>query len=684
MKWSQIKRVISFTLCLLMVLTLLPTGVLADDTVAPAETSVPAVTETSSESTPAPSDATEATPTPSDAEEATPTPSDADEVTPTPSVSDDGSEEPATYVINFVIDGQTVWDMQQIVAEGGTVTAPRDPAVPDGEAYAGQEFLYWYARAAEAYDFGTPVTANLVLIAKFGVLEDAPADEEEPLADDGEPFAAFSMAGGILPESTPLWTYTFVVDGVTVATKIIANGDTLDAPEAPAAPEGQKFSGWYTSANTLFLSFGSQTVTEDGATTLTAQFEQAYYVFFRNQFGSIIETRTPDSSGIVSTANVTSFQLASDEAMMGWSLTADGSTPVGESVTVDGANINLYPIIQNVVWITFDSAGGTYISPMYIQPNTALTQAAVDAYVATQNGGSSTITKPGYSFSNWSGFSFGTIPTGTVMLTANWTANLVSYTVLFWQQAVEGASYAIVAAHTVTRQAYSGATVSASAADGNKNYIGFDYNAAATASVTVHGDGSTVLNVYYDRQTWTINWLMRTRNASNAYTNNGAYYNWVTRSGRYGSTIEYWPVASEISSYYSGGMSGYTHTGWLINSISSGIKLSYLELYDDGGTQMFYSGVLNLYAQYTDTGITTDTFRHFRQELNLSWPSTPYVIAYGYNVSNFNISNRFVGFTAAFYNTNTNSTLATRDRGHDQRSAWQHRYAKYSPYAQQL
>ena len=48
-----------------------------------------------------------------------------------------------------------------------------------------------------------------------------------------------------------------------------------------------------------------------------------------------------------------------------------------------------------------------------------------------------------------------------------------------------------------------------------------------------------------------------------------------------------------------------------------------------------------------------------RSYYDLSWPSTPYVTAYGYNVGSFGINNRFEGFTAAYYNTNTNSTWQT-------------------------
>jgi uncharacterized repeat protein (TIGR02543 family) len=656
MKWSQIKRVISLTLCVLMVLALLPTSTLAEDT-APAETSAPAQT--------AAAEATPATETTAPAEEATPTPAPetTDEATPVPSetpATDVIPEGPTTYLVNFVIDGETIWGLQQTVAEGETAKAPSIPAVPDSEAYVGQVFLYWYERADVAYDFGTPVTANLTLTAKFGTPDETATGEETTIIDDGTQFAAFSVAGGILPESTPLWTYTFVVSGSTVSTKIVANGDTLDAPEVPAAPLGQKFSGWYTDTNVLFDTFGTQTVTVDGATTLTAKFEAAYSVFFYNQFGSVYKTVTPDASNIVTMPNSAELTVAADEALVGWSLTPGGTTDVGSSVTVNGANINLYPIIQKVVWITFNSAGGTYIAPMYIQPAAKLTQAAVEAYIATQNGGSSTITKVGYTFAGWTGFNFGQKPSGNVTLTATWTAQSVGYTVLFWQQAVVGDTYAVVAADTVSsRTALSGSSVSPATADTTKSYKGFNYNATKSVAITVNGDGSTVLNVYYDRQTWTVNWQMRTKTATNTYNNNNSFYVWTTRSGRYGSKISYWPVASEITGYYSGGMSGYTHTGWFQNSENSGTKLSYLEIYDDGGTQLFYSGVLNLYAQYTNTGVTTDTFNHIRQNLDLSWPSTPYITAYGYNVSNFGINNRFEGFTAAYYNTNTNSTWQT-------------------------
>ena len=298
MKWSQMKRILSLTLCVLMVLALLPTSTLAEDAAAATETSAPAsdpapVSKEQPASDPAPaSDPTPPTETfaagseaPADASpalaaEATPTPSaevtNAAEATPSPEISATPTATPKMYVVNFVIDGETDSNLQQTVEEGGTVSAPSIPAVPSGEEYAGQIFLYWTLDHNEAYNFSTPVTSNLVLTAVFGTKADAPDTTEEPIvADEDVLFAAFSMAGGIIPETTPLWTYTFVVNSATVDTKIVATGDTLDAPAAPTAPDGQKFIGWYTDLGTQFDSFGVQTVTADGATTLTAKFSSA-------------------------------------------------------------------------------------------------------------------------------------------------------------------------------------------------------------------------------------------------------------------------------------------------------------------------------------------------------------------------------------------------------------------------
>ena len=158
MKWSQIKKGISLTLCVLMVLTLLPISTLAEDA-APTDTGTP--TEASQPvSEEAPAGSEEAPTAAQDAAEATPTPTPMPTPTPElalvdPTASETPTEDiipegPKTYVINFVIDNQTIWGMQQTVAEGDFVASPGIPAVPDGADYVGQVFLYWYKEKGSA------------------------------------------------------------------------------------------------------------------------------------------------------------------------------------------------------------------------------------------------------------------------------------------------------------------------------------------------------------------------------------------------------------------------------------------------------------------------------------------------------------------------------------------------------
>ncbi|HML69483.1 MAG TPA: InlB B-repeat-containing protein, partial [Clostridia bacterium] len=504
-KWSRIKRITSLVLCLLMVFSLLPVSSLADEASSP--TPADPVATPHQEATPAPevehtASTQDTTPVPAlDAEYPSPSPA----LSPAPETT---APEAQAYLVNFVIDGDTKWDLQQTVAEGETAKAPGIPAVPEGEAYVGQIFLYWYARANEAYDFNTPVTANLTLTAKFGSVSEATKTEDTPVVVNEEIlFAAFSMAGGILPESTPLWTYQFVVDGVTVDSKIVANGDTLDAPQVPAAPDGMKFSGWYTNSGTLFEGFGTQNVTVNGTTTLTAKFEPAYYVFFYNRSGAVIETRVPDAAGVVSTTNIASLELGGSEALLGWSLTPGGTAAVGGTVTVSGANIRLYPIIGEVIWVSFDSTGGTYVPPMHIAPGTALTQAAVNAHVLASTG-LGVITKEGYTFSNWSGVAFGSVPAANVTLSANWTPNNnTPYKLVYWIENADDSDFTFE--KTVNKTGISGATITPSTAETATNNLNSAYAAyfnigTYTPGQTVNGDGTTIVNLYFARKTYTL------------------------------------------------------------------------------------------------------------------------------------------------------------------------------------
>jgi hypothetical protein len=69
---------------------------------------------------------------------------------------------------------------------------------------------------------------------------------------------------------------------------------------------------------------------------------------------------------MVSTADVTGLQLGVNDKLVGWAMTSGGTTDVGASLRSRTATSISIPFITSVVWITFNTNGGTYLPPMAI------------------------------------------------------------------------------------------------------------------------------------------------------------------------------------------------------------------------------------------------------------------------------------------------------------------------------
>ena len=94
-------------------------------------------------------------------------------------------------------------------------------------------------------------------------------------------------------------------------------------------------------------------------------------------------------------------------------------------------------------------------------------------------------------------------------LKAHWDAAQVNYTINYWQQKVTDDKNATDAQKTYeyveaeTKKATTGTPISA---ENLKTYKGFKYNANnSSKDVKISGDGSTIINVYYDRVLCTVN-----------------------------------------------------------------------------------------------------------------------------------------------------------------------------------
>ena len=489
MKGTRFTKFICLLLSMMMVLTLLPTGALAEGEETPSG-ETPAVTGGS--------------------------------------LSEEGTgEDPVVnHTVNFYV-GSDLLETQE-VADGSFAKRPDDPAASAADAAEGKTFQYWYAKNKNSkFYFDTPITEDVDLHALFAVAE-APA--EVPTEGSVEKSAA---AGTIIPDATFLKTYTFSVNGSQWGdTQIVATGDTLYEPATPTAAAGMRFVGWFDSGNNQFTSFGTQTVEANGDITLHAEFTTAYYAFFYNAAGTaIIETRAPGTDNLVSTTNVTALQVAVDEAVTGWSYTLGGSA-VGDTITVSGLNVNLYPIIEKVKWVSFNSNGGTYVSPMHVAPNTTLTSAMVAAYVDSQVTGT-VITRAGYTFNAWTGFPFDTIVTSDITLNASWTTGTANYTIVYLTENSDDAEYSYYS-HTIVSAA-SGSTIASVA---HPTITGCTYASQDLSSNNiVKGDGTTVITVKYTRNIYQV--LFYKRTGSSSYTLDTA----KTITAKYGEYIgDHWPL----------------------------------------------------------------------------------------------------------------------------------------------
>lgn len=154
------------------------------------------------------------------------------------------------------------------------------------------------------------------------------------------------------------------------------------------------------------------------------------------------------------------------------------------TIAADGSTVVDIYYDRNYYMLSLDLAGGYGAEPVYARYGAPIE-------IATPE-------KPGYTFGGWSPSAPTTMPAENMQLTAQWNAGQAMYVVQYWQENANDDNYSFV--EQVTRTANTGDTVSGS---NDKTYAGFTYD-YADPNVTVNGDGSTVVNVYYKRNVYEV------------------------------------------------------------------------------------------------------------------------------------------------------------------------------------
>ena len=457
-------------------------------------------------------------------------------------------------------------------------------------------------------------------------------------------FSIYIVSG----ETTPaVATYQFLdAKGSVVSEQKVKDGETLYAPASPEK-SGAKFMGWTLTEGSVTADFtpGSATVNKTETITVYPVFVGAHYVQFMDDQGRVAVTKTVGTGKTVSTADVT-LPLPSTKGVTGWysSKEAAEAQDTARLVTEctfssdSDPDVVLWPHIEEGHYVTFDARGGSYTKPQFVFNGKSASEPNDPTRMGYEFIGWST------SATQWNPYNFHSPVNDAVTLHAWWEAQDTTYTVVIWKQSVNDSknasdvekTYDFAESHS--GKATSGSEVSPSWSDIHKDYAGFSLNSNLTDSaVEVKGDGTTVVNVYYDRQLRTIK-----------FWEDKGYYGW------FGIWHSDWQVVETMTGLYGQSLAqnGYTWPSkieWSTQK-TQGQIFGFIGYFLDSNSEK------NLYNVGEWKG--NHSYQFYTQNLDGSWPSIPnnYIPNSGESRWTFDESEGYVGFTLSEYSKDSGRT----------------------------
>lgn len=328
-------------------------------------------------------------------------------------------------------------------------------------------------------------------------------------------------------QAAPSWSAT-VATGSTYTQDIqspVVVGYTPDQPVVHVeASEAKIYTVTYQAAEVDFtVKHYQQNVSKDEYTLADTETKKGY-------------TESAVGEGLAKTDYTGFYSLLYDTTT---TIAADGSTVV--EVYYDR-----YYYLMN-----FDLDGGYGVEPIYAR------------FGAPINVGKPT--KPGYTFESWTPAVPTAMPAQNTSYTASWKIGESGFTVVFWYENANDDGYSV--AGTYTPADVAPGTQKKSEDYKNQSFTGrddkhFTYNAAKPETVTVKGDGSTVLNVYYTRNTYTLTFIgagtERVLTCGYSYEHKHTYTDsrWVVigtqyKGGCYGDDWEFSPTCGKTEHTHS-------------------------------------------------------------------------------------------------------------------------------------
>ena len=344
------------------------------------------------------------------------------------------------------------------------------------------------------------------------------------------------------------YTVAFDKDGDDVKGEMETVSATYDKslmlPTNQFTRTGYSFGGWALEKGATAAKYAdnaevSNLTADDGATvTLYAIWNEHGTHSIVYTFVDDLENKNPSSFKETETITLTTVSK-SGYTFGGWYESVkeeDGVTVVtGDPITGWAAGEKTANVTLYAKW-TADGYSITYSGVEgATNPNT-VTSYTIETETITL----SDATKPGYTFGGWYTTVAGETAetkvteitkgsTGDLVLTAKWTANTdTKYTVKYLQQNIDDDDYTEVEEDRTELTGTTGEMTKATL----KSYEGF-YSRVLEEDIEqkeISGDGSTVIKIFYDRQTIINYYMIPTLGATAS--------NIIERKGRYGATIE--------------------------------------------------------------------------------------------------------------------------------------------------
>lgn len=305
------------------------------------------------------------------------------------------------------------------------------------------------------------------------------------------------------PVETPDTHITFkFYNGETLLDTQVVNGDgQLTAPATPAIEGGRKFLGWYAvdasgqlEAQEFDFSNAYTNYSGRSEVKVMAKFEAVFYVYFMTVDGQVHSTAIANAASGFKVALPTDYE-PKGKVVTGWT----ANDAVFTADTVVSADTYVYPVTEDCYWVTFNTTGGNMVASCSIKKGDTLNLSTVTVPYRT-----------GYSFKGWSTTADGALissvtPTADTTLYAVWEGDNVKYMVVYWGENADDNNYSALATATLTGKV--GSTVTLDATTGalpNSVSDGQHFKFSRSDSATIRADGSSVLNVYFSRNSYTL------------------------------------------------------------------------------------------------------------------------------------------------------------------------------------